>query len=70
MTDDGMNTGILYRGKRKPYGAKPPDEIADLQARLEVGTGPASGKTGPKVLRLPPQQALPRNTQPCLIAAA
>ena len=39
MTDDGMNTGILYRGKRKPYGARVSDEIGDLaplEAAFEV----------------------------------
>ncbi len=30
MTDDGMNTGILYRGNRKPYKAHVSDEIGDM----------------------------------------
>jgi len=30
MTDDGMNTGILYRGNRKPYAAKVSDDIGDM----------------------------------------
>ncbi|MCP5037163.1 MAG: 2-oxoacid:ferredoxin oxidoreductase subunit beta [Rhodobacteraceae bacterium] len=30
MTDDGMNTGILYRGLRKPYHASVSDEAGDL----------------------------------------
>jgi len=30
MTDDGMNTGILYRGRRKPYQARVSDAPADL----------------------------------------
>ena len=29
MTDDGFNTGILYRGRRKPYTNKVSDEIGD-----------------------------------------
>ncbi len=39
MTDDGMNTGILYRGRRPPYKAKVSDEIGDiapLEAAFEV----------------------------------
>ncbi len=32
MTDDGMNTGILYRGKRRPYHAHVSDEAGDLGA--------------------------------------
>lgn len=39
MTDDGMNTGILYRGKRAPYAAKVSDETGDptqLEAMFEV----------------------------------
>ncbi len=39
MTDDGMNTGILYRGHRKPYAAHVKDEIGDaraLEARFEI----------------------------------
>jgi 2-oxoglutarate/2-oxoacid ferredoxin oxidoreductase subunit beta len=35
MTDDGMNTGILYRGNRKPYKAHVSDQIGDL-SRLET----------------------------------
>lgn len=30
MTDDGMNTGILYRGSREPYFASVSDEVGDL----------------------------------------
>ncbi len=30
MTDDGMNTGILYRGHRKPYGTHVEDQAGDL----------------------------------------
>jgi 2-oxoglutarate ferredoxin oxidoreductase subunit beta len=30
MTDDGMNTGILYRGRRPPYKAQVSDEIGDI----------------------------------------
>ncbi len=39
MTDDGMNTGILYRGHRKPYRAHVSDEVGDiagLEAKFEV----------------------------------
>lgn len=39
MTDDGMNTGILYRGNRAPYKAKVTDELGDyspLEAAFEV----------------------------------
>jgi len=39
MTDDGMNTGILYRGKRRPYHASVSDEGGDigaLEARFEI----------------------------------
>jgi len=39
MTDDGMNTGILYRGHRKPYGAHVEDEPGDLgvlEKRFEI----------------------------------
>ena len=39
MTDDGMNTGILYRGHRKPYGAHVEDESGDLavlERRFEI----------------------------------
>jgi len=39
MTDDGMNTGILYRGRRKPYKAHVSDEVGDiapLEAAFEV----------------------------------
>ena len=39
MTDDGMNTGILYRGKRRPYHASVSDEagdIAALETRFEI----------------------------------
>jgi 2-oxoglutarate ferredoxin oxidoreductase subunit beta len=32
MTDDGMNTGILYRGRRKPYSAQVSDTQADIAA--------------------------------------
>ena len=32
MTDDGMNTGILYRGNRRPYLASVSDEIGDVTA--------------------------------------
>jgi len=32
MTDDGMNTGILYRGNRKPYKAQVSDETGDVSA--------------------------------------
>ncbi|MDQ7079528.1 MAG: 2-oxoacid:ferredoxin oxidoreductase subunit beta [Paracoccaceae bacterium] len=32
MTDDGMNTGILYRGNRKPYAAQVSDEVGDIKA--------------------------------------
>ncbi len=31
MTDDGMNTGILYRGKRKPYFASVKDSFGDIE---------------------------------------
>ncbi len=30
MTDDGMNTGILFRGNRKPYFATVSDEAGDI----------------------------------------
>ena len=30
MTDDGMNTGILYRGNRKPYFASVSDQEVDI----------------------------------------
>jgi len=39
MTDDGMNTGILYRGQRKPYANHVAHDVADiglLDARFEV----------------------------------
>jgi 2-oxoglutarate ferredoxin oxidoreductase subunit beta len=39
MTDDGMNTGILYRGRRPPYKTQVSDEIGDiapLEAAFEV----------------------------------
>jgi 2-oxoglutarate ferredoxin oxidoreductase subunit beta len=39
MTDDGMNTGILYRGRRKPYQAQVSDEIGDvagLETQFEI----------------------------------
>ncbi|MFV0514807.1 MAG: 2-oxoacid:ferredoxin oxidoreductase subunit beta [Jhaorihella sp.] len=39
MTDDGMNTGILYRGKRKPYFASVSDtfkDVAPLEAAFEI----------------------------------
>ena len=39
MTDDGMNTGILYRGRRRPYKAKVSDTLGDsapLEAAFEV----------------------------------
>ena len=39
MTDDGMNTGILYRGHRRPYHASVSDEIGDigaLEAAFEI----------------------------------
>ena len=39
MTDDGMNTGILYRGRRPPYKAQVSDEIGDiapLEAAFEI----------------------------------
>ncbi len=29
MTDDGFNTGILYRGNRKPYGIHVSEEVGD-----------------------------------------
>jgi len=32
MTDDGMNTGILYRGTRAPFKAKVSDEHGDINA--------------------------------------
>jgi len=32
MTDDGMNTGVLYRGNRRPYQAHVKEKIADLGA--------------------------------------
>ncbi len=32
MTDDGMNTGILFRGRREPYGAHVSEQIGDLVA--------------------------------------
>jgi 2-oxoglutarate ferredoxin oxidoreductase subunit beta len=32
MTDDGMNTGILYRGNRKPYKAHVSDDVGDMSA--------------------------------------
>ena len=32
MTDDGMNTGILYRGPRKPYFATVSDQEGDVAA--------------------------------------
>lgn len=32
MTDDGMNTGILYRGNRSPYHTSVSDEVTDLSA--------------------------------------
>ncbi len=39
MTDDGMNTGILYRGKRSPYHTSVSDEVKDLsflEAAFEI----------------------------------
>ncbi len=36
MTDDGMNTGILYRGNRKPYAAHVSDEVGDIKALEEA----------------------------------
>lgn len=39
MTDDGMNTGILYRGRRKPYFAAVSEEsgdIAPLEKAFEI----------------------------------
>jgi len=39
MTDDGMNTGILYRGHRKPYFAQVKDQSGDpgvLEKQFEV----------------------------------
>ena len=39
MTDDGFNTGILYRGHRKPYTNKVSDEIGDsghLERAFEI----------------------------------
>ncbi len=39
MTDDGMNTGVLYRGSRKPFKASVKDSIGDLstlEAAFEV----------------------------------
>lgn len=39
MTDDGMNTGILYRGHRKPYFAQVKDQFGDagmLEKQFEV----------------------------------
>lgn len=30
MTDDGMNTGILYRGNRAPYFASVSDEVGEI----------------------------------------
>ncbi|MCF6233378.1 MAG: 2-oxoacid:ferredoxin oxidoreductase subunit beta [Rhodobacteraceae bacterium] len=39
MTDDGMNTGILYRGNRAPYRAQVSDKVGDiapLEAAFEV----------------------------------
>ncbi|MCP3970435.1 MAG: 2-oxoacid:ferredoxin oxidoreductase subunit beta [Rhodobacteraceae bacterium] len=32
MTDDGMNTGILYRGSRRPYAASVSKETGDVTA--------------------------------------
>ncbi|MBV1864960.1 MAG: 2-oxoacid:ferredoxin oxidoreductase subunit beta [Rhodobacteraceae bacterium] len=32
MTDDGMNTGILYRGTRAPFKSKVSDEHGDINA--------------------------------------
>ena len=32
MTDDGMNTGILYRGNRAPFKSKVSDEHGDIDA--------------------------------------
>jgi len=36
MTDDGMNTGILYRGNRAPFKAKVSDTFGDI-TELEQG---------------------------------
>ena len=39
MSDDGFNTGVLYRGIRKPYGFSCGEEkgdIADIQKQFEV----------------------------------
>ncbi len=39
MTDDGMNTGILYRGDRAPYHAyvsNEPGDITPLEAAFEI----------------------------------
>ncbi len=36
MTDDGMNTGILYRGNRRPYAAHVSDEVGDIKALEEA----------------------------------
>ncbi|MCP5075586.1 MAG: 2-oxoacid:ferredoxin oxidoreductase subunit beta [Rhodobacteraceae bacterium] len=39
MTDDGMNTSILYRGNRRPYGSSVSNEIGDvtaLEAAFEI----------------------------------
>lgn len=39
MTDDGFNTGILYRGRRKPYFASVAerlDDVAPLERAFEV----------------------------------
>ncbi len=35
MTDDGFNTGILYRGTRRPFDTEYPTEVADV-AELET----------------------------------
>ncbi|VAV92591.1 2-oxoglutarate/2-oxoacid ferredoxin oxidoreductase, beta subunit [hydrothermal vent metagenome] len=39
MSDDGFNTGVLYRGSRKPYGFSCGDEqgdITEIQKQFEV----------------------------------
>lgn len=39
MTDDGMNTGVLYRGDRKPFKGKVTEAVGDLstlEAAFEV----------------------------------
>jgi len=39
LTDDGMNTGILYRGNRRPYDhyvGEPVDNAAALETKFEI----------------------------------